>query len=173
MRPEGPRRMPKDTGTETHHLTDRPDCIPTLAKWFEKEWAPWYGPDGQGNAEADLLTCCNRDALPLALVAVNNNGSVMGTAALKLESLGSELGYAPWLAAVLVCRHFRRQGVGDTLIGAIEIEARRLGFEKIYVTTDTADTLVSRRKWRPTGDRLESLRGQVRVYSLNLSDTPS
>ena len=150
-------------------LSDAPFAIPTLTRWFIDEWAPWYGQDGQGNAEADLLACCNRDSLPLAVAALGDEDQVFGTAALKHQSLGSELGYGPWLAAVLVGQVYRRRGIGDMLVGAIETEARRLGHESIYVSTDSAVSLVTRRGWTSLDQHTDSLRGRVSIYRLDLA----
>jgi GNAT superfamily N-acetyltransferase len=149
-------------------LAEAPFAIPTLSRWFVEEWAPWYGPGGQGDASADLLACCNHDHLPLALVALDNDDQALGTAALKPRSLGSELGYGPWLAAVLVGRPFRRQGIANALIGAMEDQARRLNLSRIYVSTNSAVSLVTRRGWIPTGDEVGSLRGRVSIFSLDL-----
>ena len=97
-------------------LADAPDALPTLARWFVAEWAPYYGPGGPGDATADLEGCRNRDALPIALVALDDDGAVVGTAALKAESVGSEQAAGPWLAAFVVGRGAsparRRHGPG-------------------------------------------------------------
>lgn len=137
-------------------------------QWFTEEWAPWYGPAGPGDAEADLLACRNHDRLPIAVVALGNKDQVFGTAALKHESLGSEFGCGPWLAAFLVGKLYRGKGVGTLLIGAIEAEARRLGFDAIYTSTDSAVSLVSQRGWQATGDQVQSLRGPVPIFRLVL-----
>ena len=84
------------------HLMEAPEVMPTLERWFTEEWTPWYGPDGPGDAKSDLAACCSRDELPICLVGLNMDGELLGTAALKSESVGSELGVGPWLAAVLV-----------------------------------------------------------------------
>lgn len=157
-------RKRSTTGVKFLRLEEATFAIPTLMEWFIEEWAPWYGPDGPGDAEADLLACCRGARLPFAVVALNDDDQVLGTAALKSESLGSELGYGPWLAAVLVGRPFRGRGIGSGLIGAIEAEARRLEFNRIFVSTNMAVSLVTRSGWMPTGDQIESLRGPVRVY---------
>lgn len=149
-------------------LEKAPFAIPVLKEWFIEEWEPWYGPGGQGDAEADLLACCNHDHLPIALVALDKDGQVLGTAALKPESLGSEYGYAPWLAAVLVGRPHRGREIGTSLIGAIEGEARRLGFSAIYASTDTAVSNLLRRGWSQIGDQIQSLRGPVSIFQLML-----
>ena len=145
------------------HLVDSPDAALTLAKWFVEEWEPWYGADGQGDAERDLADCCSKNDLPICLIAFDRNGDVLGTAALKLESVGSELGVGPWLAAVLVGQSHQGKGVGTALVKAIEEEAARLGFESIFTSTDSAVGILERRGWQAFGTT-ESLRGPVPIY---------
>ncbi len=115
-------------------LADHPEAIPILEEWFEREWAPYYGPEGPGDAQKDLLDSCNRDKLPVALVALSQ-GKVCGTAALKAESVSTHRHLTPWLAALLVAPEYRRRGVGKQLIAAIEKKARQFGFDCLYVGT--------------------------------------
>jgi GNAT superfamily N-acetyltransferase len=145
------------------HLLEAPKAAPTLARWFVEEWAPWYGPDGAGDAGHDLAACRSRNELPVCLVALNMDDQVLGTAALKSESVGSELGVGPWLAAFLVGKEHRGKGVGTALVEAIEEEACRLGFKSIYTSTETAESIMKRRGWQAFGSA-ESLRGPVTTY---------
>jgi GNAT superfamily N-acetyltransferase len=149
------------------HLVEAREIIPTLAKWFVEEWAPYYGPDGPGVAEEDLMAYCNRDQIPTALVAFDAESNVVGTAALKADSVGSELGQGPWLAAFLVGKHHRGKGVGTALVEAIEREACRLGFQTIYTSTDAAEGIYRRRGWRAL-NQVSSLRGPITVYKQDL-----
>ena len=151
------------------HLVDAPDTLPTLVNWFVEEWAPWYGPGGAGDAPSDLASCLNRDEIPLALLALDANDEILGTAALKPESVGSETGTGPWLAALLVERGHRRRGIGTALIEAIEAEAWRLGFASLYTSTDVAESLLRRRGWQAVGTT-ESLRGTITIYRLRAPD---
>lgn len=145
------------------HLIDAPEAAPTLAQWFVDEWTPWYGPEGPGDAEADLAACHGRDVLPICLVALDTDSGVLGTAALKSESVGSETGAGPWLAALLVGRDHRGRGVATALVEAIENEARRLGYEWIYTSTDAAEDIMERRGWQVNGTT-QSLRGPITIY---------
>lgn len=154
------------------HLVDAPEAASTLARWFVAEWEHWYGPDGPGDAASDLAASRSRDELPLCLVAVSLEGRVLGTAALKTESIGSELGVGPWLAALLVGTPFRGKGIGTALVAAVEREARRLGFGALYTSTDSADGLLLRRGWQAFGTT-RSLRGRVTVYRRPLPDGES
>ncbi len=154
------------------HLADVPEVIPVLEQLFAQEWEPYYGALGPGDAARDLAESCQHDELPVALVAIDADGSVAGTAALKTQSVGSEVAPGPWLAAFVVQPDNRRQGVGNALVGAIEREARRLGLTSIFVSTDAAEGIIKRRGWRRVGAAV-SLRGEVAVYSLDLSPSPS
>ncbi len=149
------------------HLLERPEAALTLQQWFIDEWAPWYGSKGPGDAEGDLAACRNRDKLPICLVALNRDGDVVGTAALKTESIGSEHGIGPWLAAVLVGKGNERRGIGTALVEAIEEEAARLGFRSIYTSTDSARGIMEHRGWKIFGTS-KSLRGNVTVYQKQL-----
>ncbi len=151
-------------------LVDAVETIPTLARLFIEEWEPYYGPDGPADAANDLKECCNREVLPVAFVALDDDGTVVGTAALKSESAGAELGVGPWLAALLVPHEHRNKGVGTALVGAIENEARRLGFESIFASTDAAASIIKRRGWTELEEQVLSLRGPVAVYKQHLGE---
>ncbi|MGI9301299.1 MAG: GNAT family N-acetyltransferase [Gammaproteobacteria bacterium] len=150
-------------------LADAADTIPILARLFIEEWEPYYGPDGPGDATNDLKECCNRDDLPTAVVALDDDGTVLGTAALKTESVGAELGVGPWLSALVVPIEHRKRGIGTALIDTIEKKAHCLGLESIYVSTDAAENIIRHRGWTALEDPAESLRGPVAVYKLQLS----
>ena len=151
------------------HLIEAPEAAVTLARWFVDEWTPYYGPDGPGDAARDLAACDSRDALPICLVALDADGTVLGTATLKTESVGSELGVGPWLGGLLVGPAHRGRGVGTALVAAIEAEARRLGVPALYTSTDTAEAMLERRGWTRFG-RADSLRGETAVYRKDLRD---
>lgn len=152
------------------YLAEVPEVVPTLARWFVEAWEPWYGDDGAGDAEGDLVASCRRDALPIALVALDESGDVLGTAALKTESVGSEIGQGPWLAALLVGKAHRGQGVATALVAAVEREAQRLGFAALYTSTDVAEGMLRRRGWEAVG-ATSSLRGAITIYRRQFQDS--
>ena len=121
-----------------------------LKEWFEREWAQYYGPDGTGDANKDLYDSCNRDELPVALVAISD-GEICGTAALKVESVSTHKHLSPWLAALFVIPRFRHHGIGERLIAAVEEKAEQLGFHRLYVGTSegsgTPESLLRKRGW--------------------------
>ena len=140
--------MPGEINIEL--LADHPDAIPLLCECFERQWRPYYGPGGPGNALRDLQSACRRDNLPIGMIAVDHD-NIYGTAALKAESISSHKHLRPWLAALLVLPEFRRQGIGQRLVAAIERKAGQLGYPVIYVGTGkgsgTPESLLRKRGW--------------------------
>ncbi|MCA9424632.1 MAG: GNAT family N-acetyltransferase [Candidatus Omnitrophica bacterium] len=137
---------------ETAFLADHPEAIPILKEHLESEWDGWYGPNGPGDAETDLLSFSNRDRLPIGLLALLNH-EVVGLAALKPESIDTHNHLSPWAAAGWVVPELRGQGIGGMLLQVLENLAKDLGYSSIYCGTSTATGLLERNGW----ERLETV----------------
>ena len=61
-------------------LRNHAEVLSTLVRWFETEWAPYYGPAGPGSARDDLSAAIdsNAGALPETFVALDDAGAVRG-----------------------------------------------------------------------------------------------
>lgn len=126
----------------------RPDLCEFFAEQFETEWPGWYGPDGKGDATMDLLAFANRDgALPVGVVALDDDGLPVGIAALRATSIDSYSHVGPWATSGYVIPEKRRAGIGSSLLTALVEEARRLGLSSIYCATATAVSLLEREGW--------------------------
>lgn len=153
-------------GVRIELLADHQEAIPLLARWFVEAWEPYYGPNGPGNAEQDLRFCCDRDRLPIAVIAIDQDG-VCGTAALKEQSVESHAHLRPWLAALLVDPAKRNRGIGTRLVQAIEELARQMEFEVLYVGAGPDAPLYDRRGWTKIGNA-KSLREPLGIFRCNL-----
>lgn len=122
-------------------------ALPLLQAWFEAEWPAWYGPGGSGEAASDLASFANRGSLPTGVVAFRD-GQLCAVAALKAESIPSHRHLSPWATAGYVDPSMRGQGIGARLLAALEHEAARLGFGRIYCGTSSAQSLLQRRGWQ-------------------------
>lgn len=133
-------------GLKIDPLADHPEARPLLIQWFEREWASYYGPTGNGNAEEDLLAYSNQSKLPIGVVAYLN-GELCGIMVLKAQSITTHSHLSPWAAAGLVAPPYRRKGIGAQLLVAVEGIAKRLGYSFIYSGTSTANSLLERSNW--------------------------
>ena len=129
------------------HLADHPEAIPVLRRWFEMEWAAYYGPGGPGDAEQDLVAYSSRRKLPVGLIAFYDD-QLGGIAALKAHSISTHTHLGPWAAAGLVLPQFRGRGVGSRLLRALEEVAKGFGYSTIYCGTATAIGLLERNGWQ-------------------------
>ena len=136
-------------------LADRKDAIPLLTKWYERRWPQHFGPGGPGDAGRDLSSSCNRDELPITLVAILE-GEVAGTVTLKSRALPSHLHLTPWLAMLLVPPAFQKKGVELYLVVAVEQLAARLGNPELFASTGTESPLLIRRNWKVVEEPGES-----------------
>ena len=128
-------------------LADHIEVLPTLADWYRKEWGPYYGVDGPGDALADLESRCNRDALPVGLVAIEGN-QVQGVAALDLDHATN---LTPSVVGLLVGVNYRGQGVAAGLLESATNLADTLGFGRLYIGTTILGDHLLRMGWRYAG----------------------
>jgi GNAT superfamily N-acetyltransferase len=128
-------------------LAAHSEALPMLRRWFEAEWPDYYGADCPGVARRDLEAFANRGCLPVGVVAFRG-GQVCAVAALKAESFVSHGHLSPWAAAGLVRSSERGRGIGTQLLAALEREACRLGLQRVYCGTNTAESLLRHLGWQ-------------------------
>jgi len=148
-------------------LADHPETFPILKQWFETQWESYYGANGPGDAQQDLVSYANRDQLPVALVAFLGD-ELCGIAALKAESITTHAHLCPWAAAGLVSPPHRRKGIGAHLLSALEEVARTFGYSHIYCGTSTAASLLNRAGWQFM-ERVSYHGDEVFIYQKKLS----
>lgn len=58
----------------------------------------------------------------------------------------------PWIASLVVATPYQGRGIGRTLMGVMESHAARLGFNRIYLYTWTAENFYSNMGWSTIDD---------------------
>lgn len=152
---------------EIIYLADARDLIVPLAPLLIEEWEPYYGRQGPGDAEGDLNDCCNIDTIPLALVAIDEDREVLGTAALKARSIETHRHLTPWLTAMFVPERHRGHGIRVALVDAIEKDAVRLGYKRLYVNARGISGTMLENGWALLEDA-EAEHGPIEVYVKDL-----
>ena len=117
------------------YLADHPEHIPKLAAWFYEQWRWFLPPESSASTiEAKFRTHLNRDAPPIALVALHGN-ELLGTASLRVNDMDVFAELRPWLGGVYVAPEHRKKGVGRRLVAAVERKALELGYQSIHLFT--------------------------------------
>lgn len=128
------------------YLADHKEVIPILAQWFFQKWA-YLHPDRTLDDVQRLLTeRTNTEKIPVALVAFEGN-ELLGTVCLKVHDMDTRLDLTPWLAGLYVAAPRRKQGIGATLVSAIEKKAHELGVQALYLYTPESETFYARLGW--------------------------
>jgi len=125
-------------------LADHASSIDILAAWFEQEWESYYGKKGPGDARADLAARCNRDRMPVGLVAIRGD-QIVGTAALDRDAA---TGLEPSVVGLLVAPDFRGRGVASALLASAQALARDLGHQRLFTSTTVLGGLLQREGWQ-------------------------
>ena len=89
---------------------------------------------------------CNRQSLPLALVAFTDTLPV-GSVSLVECDLPSHQHLTPWLASLFVTTPYQKQGIGSKLVQQIESIAVKIGYRQLYLFTWTAEIYYSKLGW--------------------------
>jgi GNAT superfamily N-acetyltransferase len=116
------------------YLADRPEFIPTLARWHYQEWGSDRPDDSAENRIALLNERIGRDHLPLTFVALKAD-ELVGSASLIEHDIDNRQELTPWLASVFVAPEQRRRGIGGALVRRIVDETATLGIPRIYLYT--------------------------------------
>jgi GNAT superfamily N-acetyltransferase len=132
---------------EIAYLADHADQVVALAAALHAQDREYYGARTPADVAADLALSLQREALPLALIALRD-GVFLGTATLRHDSITTHAHLGPWLAAFYVRPELRGRGIGATLVEAIEAAARRLGFAQLYAGSARAASLFERAGWQ-------------------------
>jgi GNAT superfamily N-acetyltransferase len=148
-------------------LADNTEILPSLVDWYEREWSPYYGVDGPGNAQLDLASRCNRNTIPVGFVAKEND-QLLGTAALDLDPATN---LTPSVVGLLVADEFRGRGVASRLLKSATQLAEGLGYDHIYLSTTVLGDHLLRNGWRRIGNAqfLNDEHGSIYVFDIAAS----
>ena len=156
--------------TEIALLADRPDVIDTLTRWFRAQWSDYYAGRDSAEIAQDFHREARRTGLPIRLVAFVAN-ELAGTIILRQQVIRDAPEYSPGLGGLLVAERQRKRGIGTELVRAGMETAKTEGYETIYATTNTAESILERLGWTPVkavshGDE------QLQLYQCDLSHQP-
>ncbi|MEZ4722150.1 MAG: GNAT family N-acetyltransferase [Flavobacteriales bacterium] len=121
-------------------------AIERIATWYLSEWdTPTEKTIGRLRNQPSENT--------LVQLVAYRNGEMVGTGGLchevnllnthpKFKTLG------PWVALLYTDNGHRHKGIGQSLLEAIELKAKALQFDTIYLYTFTAGSLYTRCGWK-------------------------
>src|SRR6202021_579861 len=111
----------------------------------QQEEFGYLNPSGTVEERAERLSKANdRQRLPISLVAISpDRNTLVGSANVVATTL-THKHLTPWLSSVYVPAEQRGKGIASPLTLAAPSEARRLGFETVYLFTPCNEALYAR-----------------------------
>ena len=128
-------------------LVERPEHVDQVAAWGFAEWGHLNPGQTLQSRTAQIRESLTVDRVPIVLVALDDAGTLVGTASLLFDDLEGDP-RNPWLASVFVPAERRGEGIASALVAAVEAAARRLGYPMLYLFTTSAARLYAGRGWR-------------------------
>ncbi len=122
--------------TEITHLFHHAQHTHAVAEMIYNEfWIDVVGGLTLEFLDEHLQNTSDPSRIPLSLIALVD-GQLVGTVNLIENDDSKRTHLRPWLAAMVVAKEFRGQGIGAQLVRALLAEAQRLGFATVYFGTD-------------------------------------
>jgi len=133
-------------------LVERPDLAEQVSVWGFGEWGHLNPGQTLDQRRADIQGSLNVDRVPIAFVALDDEGGIVGMASLIFDDLEGDP-RNPWLASVYVPPEHRKKGIASALVRTVEEAARRIGYDRLYLFTSTAPSLYAGLGWRTLEQR--------------------
>ena len=132
---------------EIDYLTRHEKCLPLVAEWQLAEFGYLNPGDTLESRTARLKGALQMEELPLSLVALSEDGQPVGAASILVSTV-THRHLTPWLSSVVVPAMHRGHGIASALSLWAVREARRLGFETLYLFTPRNESLYTRLGWK-------------------------
>lgn len=130
-------------------VSDCPEAVDTLVAWNDRYWS-------ELTPEVDLDEWClfyrqcvetQGAEIPVTLVGLED-GQVFGSVTIVVEDDIQDFpDYSPWIAGLIVGESFRGRDLGLVLMDAALAKARLLGYQEIYLWTDSRSEWYKAQGW--------------------------
>ena len=125
-------------------LADRPELA---AGWAKLHWREWGAEPGQETLAwwvTDAERVLERERVPVAFVAVDEAGAVLGGVGMHEFDLVERRDRSPWVVGTIVRADRRGTGIGQALVTHLTLWAIRVGITQMWVATEHARAFYER-----------------------------
>lgn len=135
------------------NLCHCPQHIPQLATWHHAEW-PHFHPDQNVEQRCENMQhYLVDDLIPSTWLALGDDGTLLGSAALREADLPARSDLSPWLASVYVHTAQRGHGIGRQLVKHVMDQVRDAGIDCFYLFTPDRVQFYRHLGWTPVEER--------------------
>lgn len=109
------------------------------------------------------------ESLPIRFVALEDENTI-GTVSLVENDLTVRPEYAPWLASLVVKSDYRSRGVGQLLLEETKKMAKSLGYQVLYLRTETASEYYKKHGWTYVETTADAEFDRIDVFKVSLTE---
>jgi len=149
------------------YLADHPRLVSQLAELHHEQWGHLHPDETLEQRTRRLKAACGRGGVPSVVVALADDGVLLGSAMLVANDMATRPELTPWLAGVYVLDAYRDNGVGSALVRRIQAEAASMGARRLHLYTPSAARFYARLGWS-TDERHAYLGQRVALMSIML-----
>lgn len=131
---------------DIHFLADDPQFIPACASWAYGMWGTQKIDGSLDRAIKRFTESAQKNSIPRTLIALTN-GLPAGMISLWQEDCEERPDLMPWLASLYVHPDHRNKGIALALINRLEKEAKKLGYNQLFLVTGQAAAYYKQRGW--------------------------
>lgn len=129
------------------YLADYRSYIPLLAEHLYHQFNCFDSTCTLTSYKEKLNQDCNHTQLPITYI-IQQNHTLWGSASLCINDLESHSHLTPWLANVYTFAAYRKRGVGRSLVKQVILQAKNLGFDKLYLFTADKTAWYQKLDWQ-------------------------
>lgn len=134
---------------DIQYLADRRKAIPKIAAWYFDQWSDRIPENSAEEISRRLEKYLNRDKIPLALVAVDND-SLLGVGQLKYYEMDIYPLKEHWIGGIFVPPEHRGKGIATRLVTRLTDIALTQEVSTLYLQTEQLNGgLYTRLGWKP------------------------
>lgn len=116
-----------------YNLKDCFEHAHTIAHWHHNEWG-YLNPSRNFEKRIERMQrYLGDDLLATMWVAIDDDGTPMGTSAIVEFDMDDHKHLSPWLASVFIDPKFRKRGIGKQMVQHVMNTSKQAGHETLYL----------------------------------------
>jgi N-acetylglutamate synthase-like GNAT family acetyltransferase len=120
--------------------------IPKISNWIYSEFIIGHIPDIEIQDIEKAIKNRKMNEIPMTLICLKDNNCI-GTISIFSNDLSKLPQLTPWIAALYIDKNYRNKGFGKQLMKEAENIVKKLGYEKLYLRTETASKYYNKLGW--------------------------
>ena len=130
-------------------VSDCPEAVDTLVAWNDRYWSeltPEVDPDEWRLFYRHCVETRGME-IPLTLVGLDDAQVFGAVTVVEQDDIPDFPEYSPWIAGLIVAERYRGRNLGLVLMDAALTKARLLGYQEIFLWTDSRSEWYTAQGW--------------------------